>query len=222
MSAYKVTVSPGPVVEVICNVSVGLLSSKVKGTWFFLVGSLCTAVAKVLYAAMDETASYWKFEAWGQALCVVGPDLVASMGYIYITSVVNLPEVAVAGASLQFVVAFAYTCGPAFSTVTYTNLMRTNHRGFLPRKETKNDDHFLASLRAAFWLWAALCFAAAILTVLFLRNMKNVLGKGEKQNGTGQSPHPNDMSEQSQGDDLGIQHASIGGPSNNDNNKQRE
>ncbi|KAJ9118272.1 hypothetical protein QFC22_004183 [Naganishia vaughanmartiniae] len=71
-------------------------SGSVQGTWFFLIGSLCTAIANVLYATMDEAASYWKFEAWGQALCVVGPDLVASMGYIYITGVVDLAEVAVA------------------------------------------------------------------------------------------------------------------------------
>lgn len=111
---------------------------------------------------MDETASYWMFECWAQALCVVGPDLVASMGYIYITSVVDLAEVAVAGASLQFIVAFAYTCGPALSTVTYTSLMKPSHGGSLPQNQTKYNNHFLDSLRAAFWLWAALCFAGEL------------------------------------------------------------
>lgn len=108
---------------------------------------------------MDETATYFSFQMLGQCLCVVGPDLVSSTAFIYITSVIDFAEVATAGASFQFIVAFANVAGPALSTVTYASLMKPNREGSLFQEETKNNDHFLDSLRAAFWLWAALCFA---------------------------------------------------------------
>lgn len=141
---------------------------------------------------MDEQASYWTFQFFAQALCVVGPDLTVAMGYIYITSVVDLSEVAVAGASLQFFVALGFVCGPSLSTLVYTNLVDERHGGALMQDESRKNSDLLFALRASWWFWAALCFAgvfsclgrfrrivitlirfpsALLLTVLFLRKM---------------------------------------------------
>jgi hypothetical protein len=91
----------------------------VHGVWFFIIGSLSTAIANVLYAVMDEKASYWQFQFPAMALSVIGPDLVIAVGYIYINSLVESWEVAAAGASLQFWVALAFTSGPSLSTLIY-------------------------------------------------------------------------------------------------------
>jgi hypothetical protein len=148
----------------------------------------------VLYAAMDEKATYWTFQFFAQALCVIGPDLTVAMGYIYITSVVNLSEVAVAGASLQFFVALGFVCGPSLSTLVYTSLINQRHGGALTQDESIKNPDLLSALRASWWFWAALCFAGGsaslraviesqaiadahpstsglLLTLLFLRKM---------------------------------------------------
>lgn len=107
---------------------------------------------------MDEEATYWTWQFFAQVLCVVGPDLTVAMGYIYITSVVDLSEVAVAGASLQFFVALGFVCGPSLSTLIYTSLVDTRHGGPLTQQASKENQDLLFALRASWWFWAALCF----------------------------------------------------------------
>jgi hypothetical protein len=183
----------------ICNVGVGLLASRVPGIWFFIVGSLTTAVANVLYATMDETASYWRFQFAAQALCVIGPDLVVSIGYIYITGLVESWEVAIAGASLQFFISLGFVVGPSFSTLIYKSLVVVKHGNALTQEESRKSVDLLESLRASFWFWAALCSTctssrtettsvkacpdspfsclATIVTLLFLRDMGEASGE---------------------------------------------
>lgn len=107
---------------------------------------------------MDEEATYWTWQFFAQVLCVVGPDLTVAMGYIYITSVVDLSEVAVAGASLQFFIALGFACGPSLSTLIYTSLVDTRHGGPLTQEASKENQYLLFALRASWWFWAALCF----------------------------------------------------------------
>jgi hypothetical protein len=130
----------------------------VHGVWFFIIGSLSTAIANVLYAVMDEKASYWQFQFPAMALSVIGPDLVIAVGYIYINSLVESWEVAAAGASLQFWVALAFTSGPSLSTLIYQSLVVTKHGTVLTGEESRKNADLLESLRASFWFWAALCF----------------------------------------------------------------
>jgi hypothetical protein len=131
----------------------------VPGIWFFIVGSLSTAIANVLYAVMDESSSYWRFQFPAQALCVIGPDLVVAIGYIYINTLVESWEIAIAGASLQYWVALAFVAGPSFSTLVYKSLVVTKHGSELTQEESRKNADLLESLRASFWLWAALCFS---------------------------------------------------------------
>ncbi|KAJ9118269.1 hypothetical protein QFC22_004180 [Naganishia vaughanmartiniae] len=76
---------------------------------------------------MDESASYWHFQFPAQAICVIGPDLVVAIGYIYISTVVESWEVAVAGASLQYFLSLAFVAGPSLSTLIYKSLVFKKH-----------------------------------------------------------------------------------------------
>lgn len=142
----------------VCNVAVGVLASKVAPVWFFVIGSVTTATANVLYASMDEHATYFTYQFFAQMLCVIGPDVVVVMGYIMITHVVDLAEVAVAGASLQFFVALGFVCGPSLSTIIYTDLVKQKNGRSLTQSESKKNPDLLSSLRVSFWFWAALGF----------------------------------------------------------------
>jgi MFS family permease len=158
---------------VICNIAVGVLASKVPPVWIFVVGSGATATANVLYAAMDVHATYWTYQFFAQMLCVIGPDVSVVMGYIYLTHVVDLAEVAVAGASLQFFVALGFVCGPSLSTIIYTDLVKHKHGGPLTQAESKNDSDLLSSLRASFWFWGALGYTGESLSDPWCRFVAN-------------------------------------------------
>ncbi|KAJ9118271.1 hypothetical protein QFC22_004182 [Naganishia vaughanmartiniae] len=127
---------------------------------------------------MDETASYWTGGSFfAMALCVVGPDFVTAIGYIYISTVVESWEVAVAGASLQYFLSLAFVAGPSLSTLIYKSLVFKKHGSALTQEESRKNADLLESLRASFWFWAALCFSSTIVTLLFLRDMGKTSGK---------------------------------------------
>lgn len=143
---------------VACNVAAGILASKVAPVWFFVVGSVTTVTANVLYAVMDVDATYFTYEFFAQMLCVVGPDVTVVMSFVYLTLVVPIVEIAVAAASLQFFVALGAVCGPSLSTLIYLDLVKHENERSLTQAESRKNPGLLSSLRASFWLWAALGF----------------------------------------------------------------
>lgn len=107
---------------------------------------------------MDEKATYWTFQFFGQALSSVGSEAGSIIASIYIANVVDITEVAVAGSVLQFAVMLANVCAPSLSTLVYTRLVIAKNGSLLAQEESKKSGQLLTSLRASFWLWASLSF----------------------------------------------------------------
>ena len=147
---------------VVCNIVAGALASKIAPIWFFMFGSVTTATANALYAAMDEHATYFTYQFFAQALCVIGPDVVVVIGYVYLTGLVEMAEVAVVSASLQFFIALGFVCGPSLSTIVYTDLVKHKVGRALTQAESKDNPDLLSSLRASFWFWAPLGFTCEL------------------------------------------------------------
>lgn len=140
------------------NIFVSLLAAKIAGQYFIILGSCCTAVANLLYAILDENATYWTYQFFGQALSAVGSEAGNIIASIYIANVVDVTEVAVAGSTLQFAVMFANVCAPSLSTLLYTRLVIAKNGWLLSQEESKENEQLLTSLKASFWFWAAMGF----------------------------------------------------------------
>ena len=136
-----------------------------------MFGSALSATANVLYAIMDEKATYFTYQFFAQMLCVIGPDVVVVTGYVYLTGVVGIGEVAVAGASLQFFIAFGFVCGPSLSTIIYTGLVQRKVGRGLTQAESKESPELLSSLRASFWLWAGIGYTCELKPLAIRRNV---------------------------------------------------
>jgi MFS family permease len=176
-----------------CNIVIGLVASKIAGKYLVFAGACGTALANVLFAIMNEKTTYWAYQFVGMALCGVGSEISATVASIYIANVVNIEEVAVAGATLQFGIMLANVCAPSFSTLIYSQLVIAKNGALLTQQESKKNQTLLKSLRATFWFWAAMSFtgkylarwsgrtylmpihiSAAFLTVALLRSLNKV------------------------------------------------
>jgi MFS family permease len=147
------------------NIVVSSFAGKIAGKYFVFGGACCTAVANVLFAVMDENATYWTYQFFGQALCAIGSEAGNIIASIYIANVVDIAEVAVAGSTLQFAVMLANVCAPSLSTLVYTRLVIAKNGSLLSQVESKKNERLLKSLRGSFWFWAALSFFGTSLAV---------------------------------------------------------
>jgi hypothetical protein len=138
------------------NIFVSLLAAKIAGQYFIILGSCCTAVANLLYAILDENATYWTYQFFGQALSAVGSEAGNIIASIYIANVVDVTEVAAAGSTLQFAVMLANVCAPSLSTLVYTRRVVAKNGSLLSQEESKENEQLLTSLKASFWFWAAM------------------------------------------------------------------
>lgn len=107
---------------------------------------------------MDEKAIYWAYQSAGQALCSVGSEISGIVESIYIANVVNIEEVAVVAATLQFGIMLANVCAPSFSTLIYSRLVIEKNGALLTPQESEKNQRLLQSLRATFWFWEAMSF----------------------------------------------------------------
>ncbi|KAL0065020.1 hypothetical protein AAF712_008013 [Marasmius tenuissimus] len=158
---------PGFISGVLCNVIVALVIGRLPLVILMAVGTVGTSVACLLFAVIDVDATYWAFGFPGAILAVLGSDFVMSSGTLFIAKVTPSHEQSVAGAVFQCMQQLGTSIGVTIGTVVFNRLLTKNAGGVIPPPR----DAELKSYRAAQWTNFAFAISAALLAILFLRNV---------------------------------------------------
>lgn len=110
---------PMTVTGVILNVIIGLFVAHIPLVYLVVIGTGATAVAALLFAIIDETASYWAYNFPAAVLSVFGADFIFASGAIYVAKAALPGEQSVAGGLLQTLIQLGSAFGIAVSTIVH-------------------------------------------------------------------------------------------------------
>ncbi|KAK1232623.1 hypothetical protein PQX77_004243 [Marasmius sp. AFHP31] len=160
---------PGFVTGVLCNVVVALVISRLPLVVLMVVGTVGSSIACLLFAVIDVDATYWAFGFPAAAVAVLGADFVMASGTLFIAKVTPPHEQSVAGAVFQCMQQLGTSIGITIGTVVFNRLLISNTGSNNPEEAPAPE--VLKSYRAAQWTNFAFCISAALLAILFLRNV---------------------------------------------------
>ncbi|KAJ8074009.1 hypothetical protein PM082_012299 [Marasmius tenuissimus] len=160
---------PSFVSGILCNVVVALVISRLPLVALMAVGTIGSSVACLLLAVIDVDATYWAFGFPAAVLAVLGADFVMASGTLFIAKVTPPHEQSVAGAVFQCMQQLGTSIGISIGTVVFNRLLISNTGSNNPEEAPRPE--VLKSYRAAQWTNFAFAISAALLAILFLRNV---------------------------------------------------
>ncbi|EJD54859.1 putative efflux transporter [Auricularia subglabra TFB-10046 SS5] len=164
---------PMIITGVTLNVIVGLFVAHIPMVYLVVLGTGATAVACLLFAVINEHASYWAFNFPAAILSVFGADFVFASGAIFVARVALPGEQSVAGGLFQTLIQLGSAFGLAISTIAHDAGVRRALHG---REDaiidgdlnTAPHDAQLQGYRDGFWACFAFAAFAMVLGALFL------------------------------------------------------
>ncbi|KAH7107765.1 putative efflux transporter [Auriculariales sp. MPI-PUGE-AT-0066] len=177
---------PMPVVGLSLNVLVGFFAAHIPLVYLVVGGTGATALACLLFAIIDEHATYWAYNFPAAVLSVFGADLVFAPGSIYVAKIALPHEQSVAGGLFQTVVQLGSAFGIAISTIVHDAGVRGEMRkqGISDHLEDVATAPHAAQLRGyrdGFWTSFAFVIFGMVLGALFLRRVGVVGDKSPKK-----------------------------------------
>ncbi|KAL0065019.1 hypothetical protein AAF712_008012 [Marasmius tenuissimus] len=160
---------PSFISGILCNVVVALVISRLPLVALMAVGTIGSSVACLLFAVIDVDATYWAFGFPAAVLAVLGADFVMASGTLFIAKVTPPHEQSVAGAVFQCMQQLGTSIGITIGTVVFNRLLISNTGSNNPEEAPR--PAVLKSYRAAQWTNFAFTISAALLAILFLRNV---------------------------------------------------
>ncbi|KAG2114841.1 major facilitator superfamily domain-containing protein [Suillus clintonianus] len=163
------------VVGCLCNVFVAMFVGKLPLVVFAVSGTLVTALAAILFALIDPSATYWAFGFPSTVLVVFGADFVFSSGTIFIAKNALPHERSVAGALFQTMTQVGTAVGLTVSTLVFNIVVKNEAAdvGVAVNSAGTNAPQSaqLKGYRSAQWTGASFALMAALLAALFLRGV---------------------------------------------------
>ncbi|EJD53286.1 putative efflux transporter [Auricularia subglabra TFB-10046 SS5] len=174
---------PMTVTGLLLNVIVGLFVAHIPMVYLVVLGAGATAIAALLFAVIDEHATYWAYNFPAAVLSVFGADFIFASGAIFVARVALPGEQSVAGGLFQTLVQLGSAFGIAISTIAHDAGVR---RSLPPGVEIEGDlntaphDAQLRGYRDGFWTCFAFAAFAMVLGAVSLWRVGVVGDKGEK------------------------------------------
>lgn len=154
------------------NVAGGVLVSRVSALWLFLAGCIGGAASATLLAVLNPEWAYYKGLLWVMILAV-SPDLFFSAAQLIACQSVGPRRAALAGSLFNITVRLATSTGLALTNSIATTV--TNHY----HGDRASSEALLQGYRAACWFCAASASLAAVLALVYLRDV-GIVAKGEQ------------------------------------------
>ncbi|UZJ50737.1 hypothetical protein CBS101457_000057 [Exobasidium rhododendri] len=158
----------------VLNIAGGILVSRINAFWLFLAGSVGCAASCVLFSLVSPTQSYAKGFLWVMILNVF-PDIFFSAAQLFACQTVGPQRAALAGSLFNVTIRLATSIGLALTSSIATTVTAHSSSSKTP------SDALLEGYRAAGWICFATSAIAALLSVVFLRNV-GVVGLSQIQN----------------------------------------
>ncbi|KAG8212823.1 major facilitator superfamily domain-containing protein [Butyriboletus roseoflavus] len=157
------------VMGVLCNFFVAMVVAKLPLVVFVVLGTVITGSACVLFALIDPSATFWAFAFPSTVMVVFGADFVYSVGTIFVAKIVFPHEQSLAGGLFQTMTQIGTAFGLTVSTIVFNSAVNTESAKL--GVAVTDPPAQLQGYRSAQWTAAAFPFLAAILAVIFLRNV---------------------------------------------------
>jgi MFS family permease len=169
------------------NVAGGILVARISALWLFLAGCIGGAASAALLAALNPAWAYYKGLLWVMCLAV-SPDLFFSAAQLIACSSVGPRRAALAGSLFNITVRLATSIGLALTNSIASTV--TNHYS----GDKTSPEALLKGYRAAVWFCFASSVLAAILALVYLRDV-GIVAKTEQDTTTTSNTHNNSREE---------------------------
>jgi hypothetical protein len=164
------------------NVAGGILVARISALWLFLAGCIGGAASATLLANLNPEWAYYKALLWVMLLAV-SPDVFFSAAQLIACSSVGPRRAALAGSLFNITVRLATSTGLALTNSIASTV--TNHYDGDPT----STEALLHGYRAACWFCAASSAFAAVLALVYLRDV-GIVAKAEQPLDSSQSSTP--------------------------------
>ncbi|KAJ7776161.1 MFS general substrate transporter [Mycena metata] len=152
---------PMTVAGILCNVLVVLTINRVDFSVLVAFGTLCTAVAALLFAIIHPAAPYWAYGFPSPILAVVGGDFVFAAGTIFVAKISLPHEQSLAGGLFQTLTQLGTAFGLAVSTLAHDGAAG----------QSRGDQAPLKAYQAAQWTAFGMAMLCTLLAGVFLRGV---------------------------------------------------